>query len=431
MFFPGHKSLIDRIHDKEMDEFQKTYVQNNTTQIIDNPFIDGNVLYKIPVRRSSIQELLKHNRFPVEDGHTPTYHNDQPLFDAVTKRILDVKLGKSFKECMAFIAKLRAKAGNNLYGVILRSATNKNVIINPLHPLSAIAMLDNPEYKDNMVFNVLAYFYPSREYFDRSFNTDKADRNKIKANIDALLISYTNKLNTEIKIERIVPDKYRNGHYDIEYRTKKHPDEESTNDYYISTHQLITKGILAPYYGASLIKMGDNETSGAPLTPCSSANISGNGYRDFTKLVFTSVCTGSMNNRTLEGLRSLTHSNLSSPYNLANFLDGSLAYIDACINKAFELYIKTGIVKDQEGLILADYEEQQPYSEEELACASFKEFKALNKNITVANAFILWKEIKRYKHDKKENKITQTSVREEQDNEFTANADSAIATTTN
>ena len=63
---------------------------------------------------------------------------------------------------------------------------------------------------------------------------------------------------------------------------------------------------------------------------------------------FNSVCTGNLSNRTLTGLRSLTHSNASSPYNTVIITDGALAYADACVEKSFAIYKLVGIIPTEE-----------------------------------------------------------------------------------
>lgn len=398
--FLKEKTFMDYVWDVEKNNFKQDYVVNNRTQIITDSFVDGNTLYKVPIRRSSIQDLLKNYRYPVSGNKADSkFHVDNVVFNQVTSQILDIKLNADFKTCLEYIGNLRKKAGNNLFGVLLRAANSKKVIINPLHPLTALSVLNDEKFLSGTKFNLLAYFYPDRNALDIELNTYMADKDAIKKNLDALLITYGNRLATEVRVDEITPSEDGES-YNITYRTKKHPDEERDYDYYIVTHQLITRGIICPYYGTSLIKSG-SQVSGAPISPLKSANISTGAARD--SLVFGNVCTGSLSNRTLNGLRSLTHSNLSSAYCSSNFLDGSLAYIDACINKSFEIYNKSGFV-NLEGVILDEQKvvnNTHPFSAEELTTTTVQEFRAMHPELAMDQFVKLLKQLREVQNEHK------------------------------
>ena len=393
MFLPNHKTTIELIHEKEIETFKQEYIEANGTQVVTDPFVDGNVLFKVPYNRSSMQTLIdKGARFPVKDIDNATFHNDySSIFKDVTSQILDIKLKGSFRECIDYIANLRRKAGNNLYGVLLRQVGAKSVIINPLHPLTALSVLNDRAYLKEAKFNLIAYFYPNRKSTDKKLNTHQGDPEKIKQSIDSLIQLFTSRLSTEIRVDAI--KEHYNNQYEVTYRTKIHPDEVRNTRHYIVAHQLVTKGIICPYYGTSLITLPNNgQSTGTPLSPLTSANISSSGNTAGSQ---GSVCCGSQNNKTLEGLRTLTHSNLSSPYCSRNFLDGSLMYIDACINKVFEIYHKVGLIESTDGLVIPiEAAPVSQFSDEELACTSIAEFHALHKGLSLGETIELYKQLK-------------------------------------
>jgi hypothetical protein len=122
------------------------------------------------------------------------------------------------------------------------------------------------------------------------------------------------------------------------------PDEDPNFLYYLVPNQLLTKGIVAPYYGTSLVrqKLATSDVTGLHLTPMLSANIS----YSYELRDWTSVCTGSVPKATVAGLKTLNHSNLSSPYNRDILFPGALVYADKCIEKSIEIYKLSGLLND-------------------------------------------------------------------------------------
>lgn len=433
MFLPNYKTPIDLIHEDEIKTFKQKYIEANSTQIITDPFVDGNVLFKVPYNRSSIKTLIEEGyRFPVKDTAENTdFFRDQVIFNAVTANILDIKLNASFKDCIAYIANIRKKAGRNLYGVLLRDTKKKSVIINPLHPLTALSILNDQEYLETAKFNLIAYFYPNRQEMDRKYSTNQADPEKIQKSINALIQLFGTRLSTEVRVDSI--EEQRNGEYKITYRTKRHKDEVSNASHYLVTHQLVTKGVICPYYGTSLITLPTSGSSkGTPLSPLTSANISSSGSFSGHD---GSVCCGSQNNKTLEGLRTLTHSNLSSAYCSRNFAPGSLMYIDACINKTFEIYNRAGIIDSLNDLIIDINTLEAKFTPEELACKNINEFRQLHKDSSLPEVIARFKDLRKEQLNAKNtesNNEERNSTQESNNNEeHIENPDFTAAETTN
>jgi hypothetical protein len=92
-----------------------------------------------------------------------------------------------------------------------------------------------------------------------------------------------------------------------------------------------------------------------------SCNISMFGYKnDIVNKNFSSVCTGSVSNSTLEGLRTLNHANLSSPYSTTIIANGGLVYAQLAVIKSLQIYKSAKIIS---GEINEDNYYRQPTEE--------------------------------------------------------------------
>jgi len=350
MFTPNSKSFLDHVMDAEVQNFKTNYVSTHTSYTEDDPFVDANVLYKIPINKSSMKSLTEDTRYPVTEG--ASFSDYKPLMDNTTDQILNIAAKASFTECLSIIADYRAKTGLSFYGALLRDTTDKNIIINPFHILAALAVMNDDTYLKESRFNIIIFFYKDRAAMDDTYSTYMSDLPKVNSNIDSLLQSFVNKVTTTTKVDSVTATGSAST-FKVSYRNSKAPDEHPEYEHYIVAHQIMTQGIICPYYGSSLIQI-NGQSKGAHLSPFRSCNISPDGptASTTTRLSYESVCTGSLNNTTLHGLRSLTHSNLSSPYDQNNILDGALAYADTMINKCFQLYIKANLLPDNSSLIV-------------------------------------------------------------------------------
>lgn len=361
MFTPNHKPFMNHVIDEEVENFTKNIDPSKLVENGKENFYRGNVLFKTLPLRTSLQRLLKRSRVITKrdsllDKQYPKSQHYDKLFRDVTHKIITIGTEMELNEAINAIYKVKLALGNRFYGAALIS--KDKMIINPLHPTVATSILSNPEVIGSKKLRVVVFCYSDREAMDAYYNTANADHNIIEENIKDLINSQVNAVPSEIKIESY----NNNGNsLSLNYRMRKFNDEVAGEEYYIVIHQILTSGTFCPYYGASIVKLSERGTSGVNVSPMISCNISNDRFysngRSFDSGVveekninvqFTSVCTGSLSNRTLTGLRSLTHSNASSPYNTEIITDGSLAYADACVEKSFAIYKLVGIIPPEE-----------------------------------------------------------------------------------
>ncbi len=367
MFTPQTQTFMQAVVTVEIDEFAKSFDPNKLIEYGDDAFFKGNVLFKTLPFRSSFQNLLTHSKVItdrsklVNDSYPESTHY-RSLMDDVTKEIITISKNTKFKDAMIQIQKVKDALKEKFYGALLIS---KKIILNPLHPLTAMSIIDSKEYSEETRYRVVVFVYQNRPAMDKKYSTENADPKIIQENLTDMINCFSNTIDSEIKV--VGYEIESSGNLQMKYKIKKYADEDDENEYMMVAHQILTKGIVLPYYGTSIVKLADS-TSGVNVSPMISCNIShdrsfGSGTtfdspqikdtKDI-QISYKSVCCGSLNNKTLKGLRSLTHSNASSPYNTEIISDGSLAYVEACNDKSIEIYTLAGILSEPEVEIIID-----------------------------------------------------------------------------
>lgn len=312
----------------------------------DEGFLDGNVLVKVMPKRKSMVELQRNPGVVTDLTVTPELYDPSYLFDTVTQEIINIQNVPSLKEALEHVSKVHNALGKLFYGAVL---TIDNKKINPLHPLTAMSIISNEDHPFHKATNIrvsIFTFQSEKKYngLHETYKSDKADKDKIEANINNQILAYTGKVDTVIKfVSTNTAQSY--GNINLQYKVFKHPDEIEDSEFYLVAHQLLTAGVIMPYYATSIIRMTGN-TSGLNITPMVSSNIVWRNEKGNKNPAWNSVCTGSMNNRSLKGLRSLTHSNRLSPYNSNTIQPGSLVFADACNIKSLEIYHQAKYIKD-------------------------------------------------------------------------------------
>jgi len=380
MFDPTKKSFLDCVLQAELEEFSTTCSTDMISTRDREEFIDGAVLTKVPINRQSIANLTTSQGFVCkEDYRTSNYSRpaDSHLLDDVTDQIVNIK-PQPFDDCMKLIAAFRQKAGKHFYGALLRERDNKKVIMNPLHILTSLSIIENLAEVRSKQYSTIIYMHSNKAEMDKIYNTHQADEDEINKQIDSIMQGFASKVDNQIDGSAKPVD----GGVEITYRVAKDPDEHRTYEHYLVAHQLMTKSVIAPTYGTSILEMRPgSRTEGIIVSPFGSANISHRDDNYDRPPQYGSVCCGSLDNSTMRGLRSLTHSNLSSPYVRSNLKAGALAYADVMSNRAFDLYIKTNIIdsfdtSNTEAFALAN---KPKYSPELLACEVLTDFMRIYK----------------------------------------------------
>ena len=356
MFIPNKTTILDNMFKQETDEYLSQFPLNKeitiTSSANGNSYTDdGHVIYPIDVKLKSVVDLLHFNSFCTKNDH-PKLHNYEKLFDSVTSTILTIEGTYTYAEAIEKIVPFINKAGSNFYGAILRKGST---IINPF---SAAAILSHLNVKHPHRYNIILYFYTDRKELDKYYETAESDPDLVNTMLDNILKPIGTPVTYTTKITAVKP--LSEGRFSIEQSIKAHIDSAFStssavkSENYIVAHQAVTRGVLAPFYGATVLsKEPTSGAVGAHITPMLCANVyapsTSNSALSATKsspTSFGSVCTGSQPNSTLKGLTALTQCNMLSPYNRNTIVAGALAYVDASINKCLEIYKKVGYITD-------------------------------------------------------------------------------------
>lgn len=362
MIHPQRFSFMDAVVETELLEFAKSISPEQLQSNGEDEFFGGNLVFKAAPGRKSFTNLLFRSRVithrdKLVNNEYPRQRGYKDLMNNVTRSLITISESATLREAMNLVNKIYKNLGNKLYGALLIKGTT---IINPLHPLVATAILNQPDYLEKTKYRVVVYLYNDRQEMDSIYNTSFADQSIIDENLNDLLQCY---LSTSSSITKVTGHEIRDdGNITISYKVKKDEGEEDGKDHFLIANQILTEGIFCPYYGTTLVVKTTRDVSGCAMSPMLSCNIrhdeSYNGGRlfDSKRLIndketpstrLDSVCTGSLDNRTIKGLRTLTHSNASSPYNRNIISDGSLAYVDSCIKKSIDIYELTGIIEPE------------------------------------------------------------------------------------
>lgn len=374
-------------------EIPETFTQQNS-QVLQS----GSILYKVPFHRTSVQTLLSDNTATCCSSESMTTCSQDDLLPQVTDKFINIPCDLPYFEALQLAENFRAKAGKHLYGVLFRSTLDQEVILNPFHILTTLETLSNQDsaFLINHKFNILVYVYRDRTYADDLFQTSSADLDAIERNINALMHTYTSR---SFLKSRIVKSEQDDDGVRVTYQSVLDPDDDPDYIYQIVATQLLTKGIIAPYYGTSLIRWSTNRNNcgGIHLSPFRSVNIKSESStaRDTST---QSVCTGDLSNTTSNGLRTLHHANLSSAWNSTSLVPGALAYADAMIAKSANLYLSASVIQP-----CSDTVEVKPdFTDEELACTTLAEFTKLKlkpgiRNLPLTEIKKAWDELQAHR----------------------------------
>ncbi len=324
----------------EYKEFKKSLKNNSAITEDTSTYINGNVLFSVSQNSNALKELMDTGwSVSKEDDYKKHRRETESIYylNDVTTTIIKSTEAFYFKDAIIQIGEIVETLGDKLAGCLLVSG---KTIVNPLHPLAALVLIDE-ERNIYDKFKIITYLYKGKESLHSIYNSDKADIDKIRNNIKLLISLYSNKQEINSVIDVIeIKSNTDNILSPISryYKQSISKDSEYEGDFVIVPHQLLTKGLVAPYYGTSVIIREDNTARGALLCPMHSANISMSYNTDRTKPLFNSICTGSTSKTTMEGLRTLNHANLSSPLHAVNMEAGSIMYADECIKQSINIY---------------------------------------------------------------------------------------------
>jgi len=339
MLFNTNRTFFQHIAHNEAAEFVQ---KSNISELaLDNSFSSEGIIYSVKSNSNALKNLLTNDWNISTD---PSQNKYTSYLKDVSMSIIKPDGIYTIQEALSEIIDIHSKLGTMLAGVLL---VRDKMILNPLHPVTALELLDqNLNANIFKKFKMVIYTYKNRSELDSIYLSSIAHSEKIKTNINAIISLTTSK----VADRKIISDDIDATNTRIlqTYRISREKDEDSEYDYYVIPNQILTKGIVVPYYGTSVVKTNGSASHGVNISPFLSANIvhTWRNNEDSTPLAFNSVCTGSLSNKTISGMRTLNHSNLSSPYNESCILNGALPYADACIEAAVNLYAISGVLNE-------------------------------------------------------------------------------------
>lgn len=373
-------------------------------------FHNGQVLVPIQLSAAPINNLMNFSGVVAENRAPKSVY---PLFSSVTDKILTLEGKYTIAEALVIINTYANKAGNNFYGAILRRGDQ---LINPLHPLTALQILDNYDQVKSNKYSVVMYFYTNRQALDAEYASSSADIELVDKVIDNLLRSNSKAAieSNQVNMQTNVVPYPSMDSIEIEYYTTMNINKpiQVGSESFVVAHQFLTKGVVAPYYASSVLDLLKGQSArGMHITPLFSCNISYDKSSDTPDrtLSWTSVCTGSHPNSVRENLRVLTHANLGSPFNTSIVRPGALIFIDRCIDRVRELYTKVNLLSSYTPITKLTTTPICPVSEELYIqfCnnAELDFIDILTATMTASDAFTTLQQIKDY-----HNAITQSEA---------------------
>lgn len=345
--YNNHETLAQKILKQEFDEvnsiLKKQVGDTVKKTYAAAPMERGHVLYPVSANKKSVADLIATGG---EVSDNTNRYCSNTFIDSIRDNIVTFDKQYTYWEALPVIQSFIEKAGDHFYGAVLRSSSNE--LINPLHPMTALAVL-NDTTRVSTKYKLFLYFYTSRPAMDKAYDSASSDPDKISATITNLLRSFSTEAISVGECTKVIENREANS-FQLEFQQRLSADAPlsayaSTTvaaQYYMVASQVLTRGVFIPYYGAGIIrKQSSGNGEGMAITPCLPVNIG------FSRGAFNSICTGSQPRNTLEGIRVLNHSNLSSPMNRDSIQSGILPYVDACINASLALYFRAGKLESE------------------------------------------------------------------------------------
>jgi len=351
MHFKPHRTVLQVARSTNLEEFVQNYDLANLLDAPNNFLENGAPLVKcLPASKAS-NRLMEHGRLTttaeaaIQKGlHIKT---TKELSTRLTSTIINITKAGNYKACINTLHKIQNSIGNKFYGALF---IHKKTILNPLHPITAMLMADEKKYKalHDLEYRIAIYAYKDEEEYQELhtlYNSSTADADHIEKNLNALIQVTAHQVKTTIKLADVDHSTSNSEVANLSYQISKEQGEAPDYEFYLSAHQMLTAGVVLPWYGSSFIKL-NGSTSGFHISPMWSCNISGGRDIDGgADIPWASVCTGSIPNSTLKGLRTLNHANLLSPFNKHILAPGGLVYAQMAVNKSFQIYRSAGFIE--------------------------------------------------------------------------------------
>ncbi len=239
---------------------------------------------------------------------------------------------------------------DEFYGVIASEENRRSSgKINLYHPMVAFHINENWESFKDLEFT---YYVYSGEWNGKKYSATDKEKEEMNRKIEDILslkssgsviskrttYAMKNERGSEIDLNsnnQVTLDIRRRITSNLNFRIQAtdnfyNPDGSvvtrtlNRNTYLIPV-QILNDGLAYPYYGASICTVEGDHVRGIHITPMCSANLGslgGSYLSSENSITRVSVCTGSHDARSTIGLKTLNHSNLSSPFWSNNLISG-------------------------------------------------------------------------------------------------------------
>lgn len=351
MHFKKHTTALQAARETSLKEFIENHDSANLLDAPNDYLVDGAPLVKCLPSSTSVNQLLTYGcyttSYEMMRDSNANIRVAKHFMGSLTESIINIKDAGNYKKCIETLHGLHSSFGGMLYGALLISG---KTILNPFHPLTAMLMADEEKYKKQHEKNYRIAIYSFKDegkynQWHTEFYSRIADKKYIDKNLNALIQVTAHQVSTEVKIIGSEESRNNDERITLKYQISKHLGEDPDYEFYLSAHQMLTSGIVLPWYGTSFIKL-NGDTSGCHISPMRSCNLdAGEMYKPGTTPAWSSVCTGAVPKNTLKGLRTLNHANLLSPYNKYIMAPGCLVYAQMAIIKSLQIYRSAGLIK--------------------------------------------------------------------------------------
>lgn len=344
----GTENLLIKTMKHETETYLKSIKSSLSSLKKETVFEEKSGAYvkEIDPRSEALAELLS----PEFNDHfkAQAKRDYAPYFNQLGRSIikLDFKEG-SFSDGVELAINLKEQLADTFAGVLFLSTDGG--IINPFHPLAALelASIEAVNKMNNVtssglpetlarISTVLVFTYKDLDAIKTFYGEDPTVIDMVEKTINNHILAHTSEACE--KYIKIIKNEINLATHKCtqHYKVATLAGQNSEEDFYLVAHQVLAKGIFVPYYGTSVIRIASGKnTTGIHSSYCKSANISSHIGSSSTG---SSVCCGKEDNKTIKGLRTQHHSNLSSPYESHCLSANSYYWIEASIKKSIDLY---------------------------------------------------------------------------------------------
>jgi hypothetical protein len=260
-------------------ELLREHLDSGSNEVeVSNVFQGKEILIATDQEKNYINMLRTTGRYILKDEYKDSENEDKSqiyipsrsvrgvILDGLHKDILEIKVSGTIQDCLTVIKSYKEAAGDNFYGALIRG---RGVLINPFHILTALSLLDNNRLLSGSKRSFSVYIYLYEESLEKaSINCDakeeEVDFNKIEEILNNLMYAYAEDISIVSKTKVIDSNSEQGTVRYVNTNTRNLLEGTNSSDIesYLVPVQLITNGVMYPWYGAAvLLRDKEAETS--------------------------------------------------------------------------------------------------------------------------------------------------------------------------